>query len=47
MLFSEALAGQLDAVGVMDEAIEDGIGDGWIADDFVPLLDRHLTGDDD
>jgi len=26
LLFSETLAGQLDAVGVMDEAIEDGVG---------------------
>ena len=31
----------------MDEAVEDGIGDGWIADDFVPAVDRDLTGDDD
>ena len=31
----------------MDEAVEDGVGDGGIADDFVPAVDRHLAGDDD
>ena len=30
----------------MDEAIEDGVGDGGIGDDLVPVLDRHLAGDD-
>ena len=30
----------------MDEAIEDGVGDGGIGDDLVPVVDRHLAGDD-
>ena len=30
----------------MDEAIEDGVGDGWAADDVAPLLDRNLARDD-
>ena len=30
----------------MDEAVEDGVGDGGIGDDLVPVLDRHLAGDD-
>ena len=30
----------------MDEAIEDGVGDGGVGDDLVPVLDRHLAGDD-
>ena len=47
MLFPKALAGQFDAVGVVDEPIEDGVGDGGVADDFIPLADRHLAGDDD
>ena len=34
-MFSHALAGQFDAVGVVDEAIEDGVGDGGITDDFM------------
>jgi hypothetical protein len=32
-------------VGVVDEAVEDGVGDGGIGDDLVPMLDRHLAGD--
>ena len=30
----------------MDDAVEDGVGDGWIGDDLMPVLDRHLAGDD-
>ena len=33
-------------MGVVDEAVEDGVGDGGVGDDLVPMLDRHLTGDD-
>jgi hypothetical protein len=33
-------------VGVVHQAIEDGIGQRWVADDFIPTLDRHLAGDD-
>ncbi len=29
----------------MDDAVEDGIGLGWIADDFVPAVDGNLAGD--
>src|SRR5262245_53721445 len=35
---------ELEAVGVMDEAIEDGIGEGGIADEIVPGFDRELAG---
>ncbi len=45
-LLSQALAGQLDTVGVVDKAVEDGIGDRWIADHVVPVIDGHLAGDD-
>lgn len=34
-------------MGVVDQAVEDGIGDGGIADDLVPAVDRDLAGDDD
>ena len=27
-------------------AIEDGVGQGWVADRFVPVLDGQLAGDD-
>ena len=33
-------------MGVVDEAVEDGVSDGGIGDDLVPMLDWHLTGDD-
>ena len=30
----------------MDDAVEDGVGVGRIADKIVPFLDRRLAGDD-
>src|SRR5260221_2460526 len=33
-------------MSVVDEAVEDGIGVGWVTDDLVPLVDRHLAGED-
>jgi hypothetical protein len=30
----------------VDEAVEDGVGIGWVADHRVPVLDGKLTGDD-
>ena len=30
----------------MDEPIEDGVRDGGVGDDLVPIFDRHLAGDD-
>jgi len=33
-----------DAVGIVNEAIEDGIGIGRIADHFMPSGSRKLTG---
>jgi len=35
---------QGDAVGVVDEAIEDGVGEGGLSDHVVPVLDEELTG---
>ena len=29
----------------MNEAVEDGVGIGWIADDFMPTVDGKLRGD--
>jgi hypothetical protein len=43
---SQAVAGEIDAMGVMDEAIEDGVGIGRIADDLVPFVDGDLAGED-
>ena len=36
---------ELEAVGVVDEAIEDGIGEGGLADEVVPGFDGELAGD--
>lgn len=43
---SHALAGEREPVGVMDEAIKDGVGEGGVPDSLVPVLDRQLAGDD-
>src|ERR1700681_710883 len=44
---AHAVAGEFDPVGVMDDAIEDGVGKRRVADDLVPALDWKLAGDDD
>ena len=46
-VFAQAFSLQIDTVGVVDDAIEDGIGDGGIADDVMPFVDRQLAGDQD
>jgi hypothetical protein len=33
-------------VGVVDQAVEDSVGIGGVADQCVPLIDRELAGDD-
>jgi len=33
-------------VGVMNEAIEDGITEGGVADDVMPVIDGELAGDE-
>jgi len=45
-LLSQALAAEFNAVGAVDEAIEDGVGECRIADHVVPMIDGHLAGDD-
>ena len=35
---------ELEAVSVVDEAIEDGIGEGRLADEVVPGFDGELAG---
>ncbi len=44
--FSHRFSLEIDPVGVMDETVEDGVGQGGITDDRVPLIDRLLTGHD-
>ncbi len=33
-------------MGVMNQAVEDGVGDGGIADVLMPVFDGKLTGQD-
>ena len=37
---------EYEAVCVVDETVENGVGDGGIGDHLVPVIDRHLAGDD-
>ena len=37
---------QQQAVRVVDQPIQNSIGDGWIADHLMPVIDRQLAGDD-
>ena len=43
---SLALAVEIDTVGVIDQAVEDGVGVGGVADQRVPLIDGKLAGYD-
>ena len=45
LAFAQALAGELDPVGVVHDPIEHGVGERRDADDVVPAVDRHLAGD--
>ena len=43
---AQGLAGEVEAVGVVDEAVEDGVGVGGVADEGVPVGDGELAGDE-
>ena len=45
LLLTERITAQLDAMGVVDDAVEDGVGQSWIADQVVPAVDWDLAGD--
>ena len=40
------MASEVDPLRVVDDAIEDGVGVGGIADQLVPFVDGDLAGDD-
>src|SRR5882724_2930277 len=42
----QAVAGEIDAVGVVNEPVEDGVGISRIANEGVPFVDGDLTGED-
>jgi len=43
---AHAFSGEFETVGVVDQAIEDGVCEGRVADDFMPGVDGELAGDD-
>src|SRR5271169_3001584 len=45
-VFADGLAVELDPVGVVDDAVEDGVRVGGLADKFVPFVHGRLAGDD-
>ena len=45
-LFSHAFTGEIDAIGIVNEAIQDGIGERRVCYYFPPAIQGHLTGDD-
>jgi hypothetical protein len=40
-------SGELDPVGVMDDSVEDGLGERREANHIVPAIDGNLAGDDE
>ena len=44
-LLAQTVAGELQAMGVVDDAIENGVGKGRFADQVMPAVDRDLAGD--
>ena len=45
--FSEALTGEIDAVRVVNDAIQDGVGQSRISYYFIPTVHGDLAGDED
>ncbi len=45
-LLSQALAAEFDAVGIVDQVVEDGVSERRIADHVVPVIDGYLACDD-
>ena len=44
-LFAQAVAAELQAMGVVDDAIENGVSERWLADQLMPFVDWDLAGD--
>ena len=43
--FGAGFAGELEPVGVVDEAVQDGVDISVVGDHLVPARHRHLRGD--
>ncbi len=44
--FSHGFSLECDGVGVVDQSVQNGVGQGGVADGFVPVFDGHLCGDE-
>jgi hypothetical protein len=44
--FAHRWSVQFQSIGVVDDAIQDGVGEAWFADDVMPLVDVELAGDE-
>ena len=44
--FSQRFSLQQQAMDVVDQSVQHGVGDRRVADDLVPMIDRQLAGDD-
>jgi hypothetical protein len=40
---AQALARRIDAIGVVNDAVEDGVGEGWNADQVMPAVSMGPT----
>jgi hypothetical protein len=45
-LTPQAFAAEFDAVGVVNNSIQNGVSQGWIPNDIVPAGHRNLAGDE-
>src|SRR6266436_9579036 len=45
LLLAQTVAAELEAMGVVNDPVEDGVGEGWLADQVMPAIDRDLAGD--
>ena len=44
--FSHGFSLECDGVSVVDESVENGVGQGGVSDGFVPVFDGYLGGDE-
>jgi hypothetical protein len=46
VLFSHAFSGELKAMSIMNEAVQDRVAEGGVTYDVVPMFYGDLAGDD-
>ena len=45
LFFAHRFSFEVDFVSVVDQTVEDGVGQSGIADHLMPMFDRQLAGD--